>query len=268
MVGGSMQRPIPKKFLGQHWLADPRSLAYIAQEGSIDDKDIVLEVGPGPGDLTHVLSTKAGKVIAVELDTFLVESLLQRFSGLNVEVHNNDILKFDLTQLPKGYKVVANIPYYLTSKLIRVLSESSNPPYLIVLLVQKEVAERLAAKPGQLSILGVTAQYFWNVKLGKLVTRDKFVPPPKVDSQVVILSRRSTPLFKVNQKKFFQLVRAGFSSRRKTLTNSLSGSLRIEKGALSDVFNETKISPSLRAQNLTLEEWNKLYSSLTKASLL
>jgi 16S rRNA (adenine1518-N6/adenine1519-N6)-dimethyltransferase len=164
-----------------------------------------------------------------------------------------------------GYKVVANIPYYLTSNLVRVLSESSNPPACAVLLVQKEVAERLAAKAGQMSILSVTAQYYWEVSLGRLVPAELFTPPPKVDSQIVIMLARPTPLFPdVDAKQFFRLVKAGFGERRKTLRNSLSGGLGIDKFQCEQLLQSAEIDSNLRAQNLTLEQWRKLYFAINR----
>jgi 16S rRNA (adenine1518-N6/adenine1519-N6)-dimethyltransferase len=159
-----------------------------------------------------------------------------------------------------GYKVVANIPYYLTSNLIRVLSESSNPPSTAVLLIQKEVAERVCAVPGQMSILSVTAQYFWQVSVGPIVPAELFTPPPKVDSQVLILEYRPQPLFAdVDTKQFFRLVKAGFSQKRKTLVNALSGGLSISKDHAKELLDKADIVRNTRAQALSLDEWHALY---------
>jgi 16S rRNA (adenine1518-N6/adenine1519-N6)-dimethyltransferase len=150
-----------KKSLGQHWLKDEASLTAICDAAELTQTDTVLEIGPGQGSLTSQLVRRAGKVIAVELDEYLASEIPFRVTDDNLEVVQGDILKFDLTQLPFGYKVVANIPYYLTSNLIRILSESPNPPSVMVLLVQKEVARRIAAKPGQMSLLSVSAQLYY-----------------------------------------------------------------------------------------------------------
>ena len=149
-----MEEPIPKKDLGQHWLTDRETLKSIVELAQLAEDELVLEIGPGLGDLTEVLLDSTNNVIAVEFDESLISGLKQRFNGSTVLIENKDIRRFNLTKLPKGYKVVANIPYYLTSYLIRLLSQSPNPPSLAVLLIQQEVAERLAAKPGQMSIIG------------------------------------------------------------------------------------------------------------------
>jgi 16S rRNA (adenine1518-N6/adenine1519-N6)-dimethyltransferase len=155
--------------------------------------------------------------------------------------------------------VVANIPYYLTSNLIRVLSESINPPAEVALLVQKEVAERVAAKPGDMSVLSVTAQFYWEVTLGQVVPARLFTPPPKVDSQILILKRRPKPLFEVDTKGLFRLVKAGFNNRRKTLLNSLSGGLQKPKDEISTMLESAGIKPTARPQELSLEQWYELY---------
>jgi 16S rRNA (adenine1518-N6/adenine1519-N6)-dimethyltransferase len=158
---------------------------------------------------------------------------------------------------------VANIPYYLTSNLVRVLSESSNAPAIAALLVQNEVAERLAAAPGNLSILGVTAQFYWDVSLGREVAAKLFTPPPKVDSQIVVLQKRSKPLFDdVEPKDFFRVVKAGFGQKRKTLLNSLSSGLHLDKAAIKVACESVGIDHIRRPQTLNLEEWHNLYNSL------
>ena len=170
-----------------------------------------------------------------------------------------DILKFDLTALPAGYKVVANIPYYLTGNLLKMLCESPNPPSKMALLVQKEVAERLAAEPGQMSLLAVSVQLYYEVEIGTVVPARLFSPPPKVDSQIVALARRQKPLFEnLDYKLFFRLVKAGFSGKRKKLRGSLSAGLRISKDQADGLLNQAGIDGNLRAQNLSLADWNRL----------
>lgn len=251
-----------KKSLGQHWLSDEATLEAICEAANLSPADTALEIGPGLGDLTRQLLKRAGKVVAVELD----EGLAQKLPRHNkLEVIQGDILKFDLGRLPIGYKVVANIPYYLTSNLVRVLSESSNPPKTIVLLVQKEVAQRLAAQPGQMSLLSVSAQLDYVSKLGPVVAAELFEPPPKVDSQVIILKRRAKPLFDdLDTRKYFQIVKAGFSSRRKKLRGSLSAGLGISKSEADGVLKRAAIDGDLRAQNLSLQDWHKLYMAVIK----
>lgn len=245
-----------KKSLGQHWLNDRQILDSICETASVQSSDKVLEIGPGQGSLTNVLLDKGAKVIAVELDTELADKLKQNFKSENLKIINQDILEFDLTSLPSEYKVVANIPYYLTSNLIRNLSESDNPPASITLLVQKEVAERICAKPGDMSVLGVSAQAYYECLLGRVVPPEKFTPPPKVDSQVVLMKLRSVPLFGPAYKKtFFRLVKAGFSNRRKTLLNSLSAGLHLEKASVIKMLKQVGINPSTRPQELSIDDW-------------
>lgn len=251
----------PKKSLGQHWLFDPQALADIIEAAEITVEDKILEIGPGLGTLTVHLIDKSKQVIAVELDEILANELAKKYP--DVKVITRSILEFDFTKLPAGYKIVANIPYYLTSNLLRVISEASNPPSCAVLLIQKEVAERVAAKPGAMSLLSVTVQYYWQVELDRIVKAELFEPSPKVDSQILILKRRSKPLFDdVNDKGLFRLVKAGFSQRRKTLLNSLSAGLNLSKNDVKTICNSVDIDPNRRAQTLSLEEWHNLYLSL------
>jgi 16S rRNA (adenine1518-N6/adenine1519-N6)-dimethyltransferase len=218
-----------------------------------------LEIGPGQGSLSKHLVKKAKKVATVELDEALAEQLPSIVNAPNLEVVQTDILKFDLSRLPPGYKIVANIPYYLTSKLLRSLSESSNPPAAMVLLVQKEVAERICAEPGQMSILAVSIQLFYECELGQVVPAQLFTPPPKVDSQVVLLKRRLRPLFSdLETDKFFRIVKAGFSERRKKLRSSLAGGLRISKEETENLLARAGIDPNRRPQELSLEQWHQL----------
>lgn len=254
------KEPIPNKSLGQHWLHDELSLSSMVLAADVRAGDTVLEIGPGLGTLTELLVAKAEQVVAVEFDAALARGLPKRVKAGNLKVVQQDILSFDLTALPPEYKVVANIPYYLTSKLVRVLSESSNPPSVAALLVQKEVAERLAAKPGALSILGVTSQYYWDVSLDQIVPAELFTPPPKVDSQIVVLKWRTEPLFDdVDTKDFFRIVKAGFGEKRKTLLNALSSGLHMDKPATQALLDGADIEARLRAQNLTLDDWHRLY---------
>jgi 16S rRNA (adenine1518-N6/adenine1519-N6)-dimethyltransferase len=253
---------IPKKSLGQHWLTDEQSLRSMLMAADVQADDVVLEIGPGLGSLTALLCATASNVTAVELDAELAGRLTQRVPASNLRVVQKDILSFDLTTMAPDYKVVANIPYYLTSKLVRVLSESPNQPLVVVLLVQKEVAVRLAAQPGELSILGVTAQYYWDISLGTVVRAELFTPPPKVDSQIVIMKRRTAALFSdVNVGDFFRIVKAGFGARRKTLLNSLGAGLHLDKTQTLALLQKAGIDPQLRAQALSLEDWRTVYQA-------
>jgi len=249
----------PKKSLGQHWLRDRDVLATIAEYAEISAGDTVLEIGPGLGTLTSELLRRGKKVIAVEFDEDLAGKLPAQFPGKNLEIVHADILTFDLMTLPKKYKVVANVPYYITSKIVQLLMTAKNKPSVVVLLVQKEVAERLAAKPGDMSILAVSAQLFANVHLGAVVPAAFFTPPPKVDSQVVILKTRQVSLLgDVDEKAFFRVVKAGFSAKRKKLRSSLAGGLGVSKDQAIAYLEKAHINPDVRAENLSIENWIEL----------
>ncbi len=247
------------KSLGQHWLRDRVALSHIADCAELMTDDTVLEIGPGLGTLTSELLRQVGRVVAVEFDSELARKLPSQFPGKNLQVIQSDILEFDLSTMPSGYKVVANVPYYITSKIVKMLMTSDNKPSVTVLLVQKEVAERLAAKPGKMSILAVSAQLFADVSLGEVIGAELFTPPPKVDSQVVILKTRQTPfLTDVNEADFFRIVKAGFSAKRKKLRSSLSGGLKLSKPEVETILNQAGISPDDRAETLDLDAWVRL----------
>lgn len=247
---------MPNKSLGQHWLKDPDVLADIADLAELTTSDTVLEVGPGLGTLTSRLLARAGRVVAVEFDTELARKLPGQFPGKNLEVIHQDILQFDTYNLPVGYKVVANVPYYITSKIIQHLSESSNPPKTMVLLVQKEVAERITAGPGDYSILAIATQIYYQVELGSIVPAELFTPPPKVNSQVVVMHRLESPIVDEDKRvDFFHLVKAGFSAKRKKLRSSLAGGLRLEKVVVERLLGEANIAPDARAEDLRIDQW-------------
>lgn len=252
--------PIPKKSLGQHWLNDKVTLENICDLAELTKTDTVLEIGPGLGGLTELLTKQAGQVIAVEVDRNLFNRITKLINASNLTVLNQSILKFDLTTLPNNYKLVANIPYYLTSNLLRILSESSNAPISMVLLLQKEVAERVSAKVGNMSLLSITTQFFWEVNLHGIVQAKLFTPSPKVDSQIVVLNRRSTLLFPgLDTKAFFRLIKVGFSSRRKTILNSLSNGLRVDKNKVSEILQQSNTDPNIRPQMLDINQWHEIY---------
>jgi 16S rRNA (adenine1518-N6/adenine1519-N6)-dimethyltransferase len=250
---------MPKKELGQHWLKDRGILAEIANSARLTPDDTVLEIGPGLGTLTSELLRRTQHVVAVEFDTDLARKLPGQFPGKNLEVVNGDILSYDLSRLPTGYKVVANVPYYITSKIVEKLMTASNKPSLAVLLVQKEVAQRIAAKPGELSILAISAQVFAEAELGVEVPKEYFTPPPKVDSQVVILNIRDEPLVRPeDEKALFRVVKAGFAAKRKKVRSSISAGLAISKPDAEALLRYSDIDPEKRAQDLSIDEWLKL----------
>lgn len=247
-----------KKQLGQHWLNDEVILEAMCDAAEVGSEDTVLEIGPGMGALTKPLARRAKQVFAVEKDEELAKMLATKGVADNVTILAGDILQFDFTVLPVGYKVVANIPYYLTSNLLRVLCETANPFSQAALLVQKEVAERVTAVPGNMSLLAVSIQFYCSVGSGPVVPAALFTPPPKVDSQVLLLTYAG-PRFDVDTKLFFRLVKAGFSEKRKKLRSSLSGGLAISKQEGERLLAAAGIDPDSRAQELPLEAWHRLY---------
>jgi len=252
---------MPKKELGQHWLKDQFILSEIIDSAQIQPIDTVLEIGPGLGTLTSGLLNVAQNVIAVEFDADLAKKLPGQFPGKNLEVLNKDILSFDLQTLPEHYVVVANVPYYITSKIVQMLMTAQNKPRIAVLLVQKEVAQRIAAKPGDMSILGISAQVYAETSLGIEVGREFFTPPPKVDSQVIILKTHPTPLLAPErEKEFFTIVKAGFGEKRKKLRSSLSGGLNMAKFEVDELLKKAGIPIEARAQELSIEQWKQLQS--------
>lgn len=253
---------IPKKSLGQHWLTSESALQAMVRGGDVQPNDVIVEIGPGQGVLTKELVKIADRVIAVELDSALVAQLPGRVPADNLKIVETDILSFNFTELPKDYKVVANIPYYLTNKLVRTLLETPNSPSRIVLLIQKEVAERIASQPGAMSILSVSVQFYCEVELSDVVPAKSFTPPPEVDSQIIVLKRRKAPLFDVDQAQFFRLVRAGFGEKRKKLSNSLSGGLQLDKQTTTQLLATCGFDEMVRAQELSLDDWHKLYTAL------
>lgn len=247
------------KSLGQHWLKDRDILADIANDAELSIDDFVLEIGPGLGTLTSEILRRAGRVLAVEFDAELARKLPGQFPGKQLEVVNEDILQFDLSKLPAGYKVVANVPYYITSKIIEKLMTAENKPSTVVILVQKEVAERVAARQGEMSILAVSAQVYAEARLGVEVPKEYFTPPPKVDSQVVVLETRETPVVKPDDERlFFRVVKAGFSSKRKKLRSSISAGLALDKLATDQLLTSAKVDPNDRAEDLSLEDWLRI----------
>lgn len=253
----------PKKSLGQHWLKDREILSKIADEAGIGADDTVLEIGPGLGTLTSELLRRGKKVVAVELDEALAAKLPGQFPGKELEVINQDILTFNLTSLPKDYVVVANVPYYITSKIIQLLTTAQNKPRTIVLLIQKEVAQRLAAESGDMSILAVSAQIYAKVRLGALVPAEYFTPPPKVDSQVVILDMYEIPLVPASlEKALFRVVKAGFAAKRKKLRSSIASGLHLSKDEAEKVLTSVAINPDDRAEQLSIPDWVRLAETI------
>ena len=250
------------KGLGQNFLQDPLALVKIASVAEIQPKDTVLEIGPGLGSLTRYLALSAKDVIAVELDPNLLPPLRAVLSSYpNVRIVHGDILKLSPKELitEKDYLVVANIPYYITSSLIRHLLESDPKPHRIVLTVQKEVAQRICASPGDMSLLALSVQVYGKPRIAARIPAGAFFPAPKVDSAVLNIDIYPSPLIKPEfLDTFFQLIKAGFSQKRKTLRNALSAGLRISPAEAADLLARANIDPQRRAETLSMEEWENL----------
>lgn len=245
------------KSLGQHWLFDKAALHAMCDAGEVGPGDVVLEIGPGLGTLTHELLERGASVIAVELDRKLADELQDRFAGRDFDLRLQSITEFDFSSLPSSYKIVANIPYYLTSHLLRLICETPNPPERAVLLVQKEVAERVTAIPGEMSLLAVSVQTYASAALGETIKAELFSPPPKVDSRILVLDFYKDPLTP-NTEKFFRVVKAGFSNPRKKLRSSLAAGLRISPAEADKILESINIDPARRPQTLSIDEWQKV----------
>lgn len=268
----------PRKSLGQHFLLDESHLARIVAAAELTAQDVVLEVGPGPGPLTERLAAHAAHVIAVEADPHLVDFLRTRLSHhTNVHLIHADILHFDpctlspllpptpTPQLPPPYKTVANLPYYITSAVLRHLLEAACPPELMVVTVQREVAERVVAHPPDMSLLAVSVQLYAQAEIVGRIPAGAFYPPPQVESAILRLHRRpalAVPLTPDEVARFFSVVRAGFGQKRKQLRNSLAGGLGQPAAVVGRALAQADIDGRRRAETLTLEEWGRLTQAL------
>jgi len=265
----------PSRGLGQNFLIDNRVLEKIISAAKLTLHDTVLEVGPGIGTLTAELAKTAGKVVAVEKDARMVEILKETVAGYkNVEVIHADILKLNPKPytLNPQYKVVANIPYYITSPVIRKLLESENPPEEIILMVQKEVAQRICSKPPNMSLLAVSVQFYAEPEIVSWVKKESFWPKPKVDSAIIKIKPKSQQLEvkgNVDSALFFTVVKAGFRQPRKQLVNNLavlkdSNGVTLDKEKAAQWLSQNNIKPAQRAETLSVEDWLTLAQSSKK----
>ncbi|XUX00540.1 MAG: 16S rRNA (adenine(1518)-N(6)/adenine(1519)-N(6))-dimethyltransferase RsmA [Dehalogenimonas sp.] len=254
-----------RKGLGQNFLIDRGVLDKIIAAADISRSDTIVEVGPGLGVLTRALAEHAGKVIAVELDRGMAALLRETMSGLsNVEIIERDILETKVEDLVDGagYKVVANLPYYITSPVLRHFLESPRQPSALVVMVQKEVAKQIIAKPPETSLLSIAIQFHAVPRIVSHVPAGSFYPPPKVSSAILkidVLPKRRLQMD--DEAVFFKLVRAGFSTRRKQLINAISSGLDLDKARGSELLLKADIDPKRRAETLTIDDWLKLLRS-------
>lgn len=254
----------PHKGLGQNFLQDPIALEKIVAAAEIQPTDTVLEIGPGLGSLTRYLAASAKSVVAVELDQHLLPPLKAVLSPYeNVRLIHGDILELDPSDVMKepNYVVAANVPYYITSAIIRHLLESPSKPRRIVLTVQKEVAQRICETPGDMSLLALSVQVYGKPRIVAHIPAGAFFPAPNVDSAVLLIQIYDQPLIPTELlDTFFQLIKAGFSQKRKTLRNSLSSGLAISPTQAAELLTQADIDPQRRAETLSIDEWSKLAS--------
>ena len=257
----------PRKSLGQHFLVDSSALRRIIDAAELSSVDTVVEVGPGPGVLTRELLRKAGSVIAVEKDESIAEGLQQAHLGdPKIRILAGDMLEVDLRELTGGapYKVVANLPYYVAAPILRRFLEAGSPPLRLVLLLQREVAESIVAKPGDMSMISVATQVYAAGHIVSHVKPGSFYPAPKVDSSILRLDPYERPRVfdRENADSFFNIARAGFRARRKQIANSLSLGLGIERELIISALISAGIDPKRRAETLSVEEWGELHRAL------
>lgn len=247
----------PTKGKGQSFLVDESVLDTILGAAELSPADSVLEIGPGLGILTTALAQRAGQVLAVELDARLAEHLRKGLSIFpNVRLVEGDILSLPVAELPMPpYKLVANIPYSITSAVLRRFLETPDPPSRLVLMVQKEVAQRIVATPGHMSVLAVSVQFYATPRLVATVPASAFYPVPEVDSAVLCLDTLPEPPVDVPARRFFRTVTAGFSQKRKQLHNSLGAGLGIPAAEMTRLLRSVNIDESRRAETLSLSEW-------------
>jgi 16S rRNA (adenine1518-N6/adenine1519-N6)-dimethyltransferase len=265
-----------RKKLGQHFLIDDAVLEKILNAAALTQDDTVIEVGPGLGLMTRELAKRAGWVIAIELDNRLAALLQDNLEAENIVVLNEDVLGTDPAKLLKSsaphfppqlrsYKVVANLPYYITSPVLRHFLEAPVKPSTMVVMVQREVAETIAAEAGDRSVLSIAVQFYGKPSIVANVSAASFLPPPEVDSAVVKIDVYDKPPVEVdNVAEFFKLVRAGFTAARKQVANSLAQGLGLPKEEALALLAKAKIDPKRRAETFTLEEWATLYKVFSK----
>jgi len=260
----------PSKRLGQNFLISKRILDRIIKASNLKKNDVVLEIGPGIGTLTQELAKRVKKVIAVEKDKKMIKILHETLRNFtNVEITQGDILKLPVTRysLPvTAYKIIANLPYYIVSPVIRKFLETKNSPKEMILMVQKEVAQRICSKPPKMNLLAISVQFYAKPETLFLVPKESFWPKPKVDGAVIKISRIRTNLPQINTNSFFRIVKAGFSQPRKQIVNSLSkglalslpNGLKLDKEEVKGWLLKNKIKPIQRAETLSVKDWIRL----------
>ncbi len=258
-----------KKSLGQNFLVNPHIIDKIVSAAEISKDDIILEVGPGTGNLTRKLAEKCGKVIAIEKDQRLIELLRSDFNKMqNVEIIEDDVLaraalgRIKELLSAKQYKIVANIPYYITSHFLKTIFEEWPQPKLIVLTIQKEVAQRIMAKPPHMNLLALSVQYYSAPEIIGYISKNNFRPVPKVDSAIIRLTPKNQSLRLETTERLFRVMKIGFSEKRKQLAPILSKKLEVNKDTILEAFKKTELKETARAEELSLNQWQELVKIL------
>jgi 16S rRNA (adenine1518-N6/adenine1519-N6)-dimethyltransferase len=252
----------PKEYLGQNFLISEDVLNEIIEVAKIQKGETVVEIGPGLGVLTQRLAQASAKIIAVEKDERYVGVLKKFFrESKNIDIIEKDILQFNFDNISGDYKIVSNIPYYLTSHLLQILLALKHKPTKIVFMVQKEVAERLVAGPGNLSVLGISVQIFADVSIAAVVPKENFWPKPKVDSSIIVIEPKNKFPQISDQKLFFRILKIAFAGKRKQIHNSLANGFKWDKEKVMKVLSDSQIDPLSRPQDLSIEDWIRLYKN-------
>ncbi len=257
----------PNKTYGQNFLMDETILEDMIDEAGVKAGDMVLEVGPGIGNLTERLLQHEAKVLSIEKDpqfTNVLETLSEEHKNLSYEV--TDVLTFNFSERlkDKSYKVIANIPYYITGKIVQLFMHAAHKPESLTLLMQKEVAYNIAAELGSLNLLAISVQLYADARVVCVVPGHKFYPAPKVDSAVIQITLHKKPKYKIkDEAKLFRILRACFSGKRKQLHNTLTNNLQLDKQVVADALSKLKIDSTIRPQALSLEQWISLSDTLT-----
>lgn len=263
----------PKKSLGQNFLIDKNILKKIIKASNLEKENTIIEVGPGLGILTKALAKTAKEVIAIEKDAKLTEILKKELSDYkNTKLINKDILKLNIKKILSetkkniNYKVISNLPYYITSPVIRKFLEEETKPKSITLLIQKEVAQRICKAPPDMSLLSTSVQFYGSPKIISYVSKNCFWPKPKVDSAILKIKNIKNP--DINEKQFFKIVKAGFSKPRKQLAGNLSKEFKINPENIKNILIEINLKEKTRAEELKVEQWKKLANKLTQLTKL
>jgi len=263
----------PSKGLGQNFLIDKSVLKKIIKAAELTKKDVILEIGPGIGNLTRELAHKAKRIIAVEKDPKLARILKETLKEFkNIQIIQGDILKIQDTRykIQDTYKIVANLPFYIAAPVIRKFLQLNNQPRVLVLMVQKEVAQRICASPPKMNLLAVSVQFYAEPEIISYVSKKSFWPEPKVDSAILKItpSGKKSTIVGILPEEFFRVVKAGFSQPRKMLINNLSAKLRVKKGLIREILQKNHINPAQRPETLTIKDWVQIAKEFSTFPLL